>query len=166
MVRRRTTGNASGEAEDRNAKAIDEREAMKIIMFTRDNALRFWSHGKETTIRAAGKSGKPRHKKGDAVSLRVWLDKAYRSKTYEFGSAVVRGVESVRIMCDKLEIQETAIGSIGKLIAAQRDGFDNWEELKAALNLHHGAELNGFRYFLSEINLHSKAVLLGPAVAQ
>lgn len=46
---------------DSGQEATTKGQAMRIIMFTHDNALRFWSHGKETTIRAAGKSGKPRH---------------------------------------------------------------------------------------------------------
>lgn len=127
---------------------------MKTIMFTRDNALRFWSHNKETTIRAAGKSGKPRHRVGEPVSLRIWTGKAYRSPTFEFGTAVVSHVVSVFIEGNFVRIDDQdPLKELGKKLLANCDGFDSWEELKTALNLHHGDSLIGFRYCFTEIDL-------------
>lgn len=33
---------------------------MKTVMFTKGNAARFWTHGKNTTIRGEGKTKQPR----------------------------------------------------------------------------------------------------------
>lgn len=142
---------------------------MKIIMFTRDNAARFWTpHSTETTIRAAGASGIPRFQAGEQVSLRIWLGSAYRSKTYEFGQAQIRCVNTVEIQDNDAFIDGRKCTAQNRATLAQREGFATWEELKAALNLHHGNTLTGYRYWFEFIELHPAARLriMETAVAQ
>ncbi len=134
---------------------------MKSIMFTRDNAIRFWTHNKVTTIRRAGKTNEPRFSIGEVASLRIWIGGAYRSKQFEFGTAVVSGVDSITIhddvvnlICSKgLRYRLAHLDDSGLAVLAQQDGFDSWSELKTALNSHHGLQLQGFRYCFSDIVL-------------
>jgi hypothetical protein len=142
---------------------------MKIIMFTTDNAKRFWSHSKQTTLRAAGASGQPRFKVGELASLRIWLGAAYRSKTYEFGTGRIRCVNSIKIEGNTAFIDDRKCTAQNRATLAQRDGFGTWEELKTALNLHHGGTMTGFRYWFEDIELHPESRLFShkeTAVAQ
>ena len=152
---------------------------MKLLMFTADNAARFYSHGKDTTIRAEGKSKRPRFQTGETVSLRIWTGKAYRSPTSEFGRATIGGVDAVKLAGDldggsaevrvwpgSFEVSPTSArlqwirGKIDRSESdceriARRDGFSSWEELVKALAAHHGAPLRfqGFRYCFERIVL-------------
>lgn len=154
---------------------------MKTIMFTKGNAARFWTHGKNTTIRGEGKSQRPRFTIGETVSLRVWRGVAYRSATFEFGRAKIGAIESVRLEGDTDGGGAVAVvwpmsfvidTKDDKAIAAairgardvvesdceriaKRDGFESWEELVAALASHHGAPLvfSGFRYCFDLLEL-------------
>lgn len=126
---------------------------MKNIMFTHGNALRFFSHNKDTTIRARGRSGEPRHCPGDCVSLRIWVGKPYRSKTLEFARAVVNVVNQFSMSGDQCEIDGNSLDENQRRWLAKRDGFDLWCELRDALRNHHGDVINGYRYCFIEIKL-------------
>jgi hypothetical protein len=162
-------------------RPVAEEDIMKTVMFTKGNAARFWTHGKNTTIRGEGKTQQPRFSIGETVSLRVWRGVAYRSATYEFGRAEVVAVESIRlegendgggavavvwpmsflITTGKRKGIAAAVRGARDLVEsdceriARRDGFSNWEELVEALALHHGAPLafSGFRYCFNPIEL-------------
>lgn len=140
---------------------------MKSIMFTRDNALRFWTHNKVTTIRRAGKSNEPRFKSGELASLRIWLGGAYRSKQFEFGTAIVLHSETINIHGNAVRLGSgNTMNEAQRDVLADQDGFDSWNELKAALNGHHGLLLEGFRYCFVGIVLDdaAKLVVSNPAV--
>ncbi len=110
---------------------------MKVLMFQRQFVPLILSGAKTQTVRRRG----PRqYTRGEAISLRHWEGVAYASPQIQFARAHVHRVVDVRIsrLGVRREMEERDGWEMGTMDEfAQRDGFQNWEDLWAWFQEHH-----------------------------
>ena len=85
---------------------------------------------------------------GDIASLRAWTGQPYRSKQRLLLTARIIGVRRVRIVYDELFLSGARCTPAIREIFAQKDGFDNWDSMRAWFYLNHGGDT--FDGFLTE----------------
>lgn len=140
---------------------------MQAILFTRENARRFWA-GKTTTIRG----GLPRAgvATNSRVSLRIWSGAAYRSPQAEFGQATVGYVQLIKLTPDSCQLDPPVctfrrvtawLTPAERSVLAVKDGFDSFAALIDELSRLNRVPINvfnGYRVGFSEINLKDEAL--------
>lgn len=86
-------------------------------------------------------------KKGDEISLRKWADKPYRSKHVELNSGVITNVSAISITRETaakiIDLHPVPLPCERLDEFAQRDGFQNWDELSAWFQKTHGLPFSG-----------------------
>lgn len=118
---------------------------MRVYLFMDRFAEKVRDRSKRQTIRA----GFPRCKPGDALSLRRWTGKPYRSKQEVICEGVCRKVTTFSahvvsncgwtVWVDCEHVYGDALDNLAAL-----DGFDNAEDMKAWFLDVHGCDFNGY----------------------
>lgn len=102
---------------------------MTVLMFQKRFVAPIQAGTKRHTIRPKRK--RP-IKEGEALSLRHWEDKAYRSPQIEFGTGIALGTLDIEIRADGIQIglrvPEGRVVELDRF--AQSDGFENWDDMR------------------------------------
>jgi hypothetical protein len=99
---------------------------MNSILFQHQFEAKILAGTKTQTIRPPRKDGRPRAKRGEIASLRVWSGLPYRSKQREFARATILDVGECTITKDWPAIHGYLVDADPFAIA---DGFDNYKHL-------------------------------------
>lgn len=118
---------------------------MNVLLFDGRFEALITAGVKNSTIRARRRDGKPRALEGQALSLRVWEGKPYRSKTREFAQRVVKFCFPVRVSKEgltRLDMPE-ANGQLSRRMMARELGFACWRDARRWYEDAHGLPFDG-----------------------
>jgi hypothetical protein len=101
---------------------------MTVLMFQKRFVEPIKTGTKRQTIRPKRK--RP-IKPGEALSLRHWEDKAYRSPQIEFFQAISTGTLPIQVYYSNIFVGSLGIAPITEIDAfARADGFENWHYMR------------------------------------
>lgn len=101
---------------------------MTVLMFKKRFVAPIQAGIKRQTIRPKRK--RP-IKTGEALSLRYWEDKAYRSPQIEFGTGVALGTIDITVLESGIVLGDGSTAVVTDIDAfARSDGFANWADMK------------------------------------
>lgn len=144
---------------------------MNVLLFQGRFEEAVVSGRKPHSIRPDRRDGRPRARVGEALSLRVWTGKPYRSQQREIARAVVTEVERLAIRTDGVmwrpgSATEVLWAEQEELLAvllhtlAHADGFVGWAEMRDWFATTHGLPFTGvlIRWSLTRSHLRPFAV--------